>query len=287
MADNNGQKPKRVFAPSVPQRRAPQKEKEKKEKEANSLLAAEVKTEGRGAALAPNATQVASGPFSMGPSLPTSRAGFGGSMGQSIMLSMPTTMKTEDSVQEYQDMKTTLGDDDRVPHMLSLTGDTVDSTGVKLEAMEVDPPRLDDAVFRDIDRLHLVQMPPVIPELDECSLPVLIKSTGNPTVMVPPDSKEATEPQPKNEGTVRTPVQEGQVGRLVVRQSGRVQLEIGEHLFDVDLAPPFSFHQQVVAIDPNMNQAFALGNIGSQLICSPNLDTLLAEREAEIMEMGK
>ncbi|KNE55847.1 hypothetical protein AMAG_01716 [Allomyces macrogynus ATCC 38327] len=247
---------------------------------------------GRGRGRGESSSSAASGPFSLGPSMSGSRAGFGGA---GVGIAAPgaggagydPAVKTENGGDDFEDMKVSFGDEDAVPFLLPVVDEDVLDGDVKPEMkMEVDAPTLEQAVLNDFDHIHLIQMPPTLPDFDVNSLPVLGKAGDGQSILLPCD----TPAPPLVEGKAPEPQQrvlEGQVGKLIVRQSGKVQMQMGDVVFDVNMAPPFSFLQQLVAIDANARQAFALGNIGSQLICTPNMDSLLSDREREIMEMGQ
>ncbi|KAJ1928550.1 hypothetical protein IWQ60_001924 [Tieghemiomyces parasiticus] len=101
------------------------------------------------------------------------------------------------------------------------------------------------------------------------------------------DTEAAVKPEPGSEDAAmatetETPAAEedterdGKIGKLLVYESGKVKMQLGEVLFDVDLGSPFSFQQQVTVVDAENRQAFALGQIQERMVCIPDLTTLLA-----------
>ncbi|MBN3300185.1 RPC4 polymerase, partial [Amia calva] len=78
-----------------------------------------------------------------------------------------------------------------------------------------------------------------------------------------------------------TDLGEGQVGRLLVRKSGRVQLILGHIKLDVSMGTPCSFLQELVSVgsgDGRTGDLTVLGHIKHKLVCSPDFQALLENR---------
>ncbi|XP_010874690.2 DNA-directed RNA polymerase III subunit RPC4 [Esox lucius] len=76
-------------------------------------------------------------------------------------------------------------------------------------------------------------------------------------------------------------LQEGLVGRLLVRKSGRVQLILGHVSLDVALGTPCAFLQELVSVGTGEGQTgdlSVLGHIKHKLVCSPDFEALLENR---------
>ena len=76
----------------------------------------------------------------------------------------------------------------------------------------------------------------------------------------------------------------GQLGELVVYESGRVALVIGEHELDVQPGTVCSCEQEVVAVGmPQIPggpvDLHRLGKMKERLVVTPNVDHLLRSRE--------
>ncbi|KAL7884136.1 hypothetical protein AOLI_G00069060 [Acnodon oligacanthus] len=75
-------------------------------------------------------------------------------------------------------------------------------------------------------------------------------------------------------------LQEGLVGRMLVRKSGRVQLILGSITLDVALGTPCSFLQELVSVgtEGRRGDLSVLGHIKHRLVCSPDFQALLENR---------
>ncbi|KAH9821789.1 RNA polymerase III RPC4-domain-containing protein [Melampsora americana] len=78
---------------------------------------------------------------------------------------------------------------------------------------------------------------------------------------------------------------EGQIGELVIRRSGRVQMLIGDVAYDVLPAAQPTFHQEVAVIDPkpesSLRAMFVLGPTNKKFIVAPDVSSLLERDERE------
>ncbi|KAM6294644.1 DNA-directed RNA polymerase III subunit RPC4, partial [Aegotheles albertisi] len=74
---------------------------------------------------------------------------------------------------------------------------------------------------------------------------------------------------------------EGQVGKLLVRRSGKVQLVLGRVTLDVTMGTPCSFLQELVSVgigDNRTGEMIVLGHVKHKLVCSPDFEALLEQR---------
>ncbi|XP_068130793.1 DNA-directed RNA polymerase III subunit RPC4 [Hyperolius riggenbachi] len=76
-------------------------------------------------------------------------------------------------------------------------------------------------------------------------------------------------------------VSEGQMGKLVVRKSGKVQLVLGKVTLDVTMGTSTSFLQELVSVsvgEARRGEMMVLGHIQHKLVCSPDFESLLEGR---------
>uniref|UniRef100_A0A663N6T8 RNA polymerase III subunit D n=1 Tax=Athene cunicularia TaxID=194338 RepID=A0A663N6T8_ATHCN len=104
-------------------------------------------------------------------------------------------------------------------------------------------------------------------------------------VCVPPPSKSRGVPrqeakQAENICTLAD-LPEGQVGKLLIRKSGKVQLVLGKVTLDVTMGTPCSFLQELVSVgigDNRTGEMIVLGHVKHKLVCSPDFEALLEHR---------
>ena len=65
--------------------------------------------------------------------------------------------------------------------------------------------------------------------------------------------------------------EQGLLGKLVVRASGKVELRMGDVTLEVDSGLPCSFGQEVVSIDEQSKQYCVLGPVSKRLVCTPKI----------------
>ncbi|KAJ1507910.1 hypothetical protein HMI56_007547 [Coelomomyces lativittatus] len=247
--EKEGARPKRVFTPTIPQRRTITAESALLP---SSLLGSKPNashnkgrrpgssngrpTEGRGRGSGPTSSVTASGPFALGPSS-SSSVNSGGTVAPSVvtatagMITDPyarnessTSTKTEEI--PWWDIKKALGESEWAPKVLDMIqedGDKVDSQKDSKPMVSTSPISLLES---SPDSLHLLQMPPILPEFDPSSLPMKQKNEHGELTLIDP-------PLNSNENAER--VMEGQIGELIIRQSGKMQLKIGEFYFNVGI----------------------------------------------------
>uniref|UniRef100_A0A9L0R4D7 RNA polymerase III subunit D n=1 Tax=Equus caballus TaxID=9796 RepID=A0A9L0R4D7_HORSE len=71
---------------------------------------------------------------------------------------------------------------------------------------------------------------------------------------------------------------EGQVGKLLIRRSGKVQLLLGKVTLDVTVGTACSFLQELVSVglgDSRTGEMTVLGHVKHKLVCSPDFESLL------------
>ncbi|XP_069473854.1 DNA-directed RNA polymerase III subunit RPC4 isoform X2 [Ambystoma mexicanum] len=75
---------------------------------------------------------------------------------------------------------------------------------------------------------------------------------------------------------------EGQVGKLLIRKSGKVQLVLGKVTLDVTMGTSSSFLQELVSIDHGDGRTgdmTVLGHVKHKLVCSPDFESLLEYKQ--------
>ncbi|RIA97829.1 RNA polymerase III RPC4-domain-containing protein [Glomus cerebriforme] len=68
---------------------------------------------------------------------------------------------------------------------------------------------------------------------------------------------------------------EGQIGRLVMRRSGKMQMIFGDFTFDVTPGLDRTFLENAVVIDSSQESVFNLGQVTQHLVVKPNISSLL------------
>ncbi|XP_044293628.1 DNA-directed RNA polymerase III subunit RPC4 [Varanus komodoensis] len=74
---------------------------------------------------------------------------------------------------------------------------------------------------------------------------------------------------------------EGQVGKLLIRKSGKVQLVLGRVTLDVTPGTPCSFLQELVSVgigDSRSGEMIVLGHVKHKLVCAPDFESLLEQK---------
>ncbi|NXX38426.1 RPC4 polymerase, partial [Tricholaema leucomelas] len=99
-------------------------------------------------------------------------------------------------------------------------------------------------------------------------------------VMVVKQEKSQEARQAENTCTLAD-LPEGQVGKLLIRKSGKVQLVLGKVTLDVTMGTPCSFLQELVSVgigDSRTGEMIVLGHVKHKLVCSPDFEALLEHR---------
>uniref|UniRef100_A0A8C8HKU4 DNA-directed RNA polymerase III subunit RPC4 n=2 Tax=Oncorhynchus tshawytscha TaxID=74940 RepID=A0A8C8HKU4_ONCTS len=105
-----------------------------------------------------------------------------------------------------------------------------------------------------------------------------MQSEDGQSMLLKTESQE--EQQEENSCHLRD-LQEGLVGRLLVRKSGRVQLILGHVTLDVALGTSCAFLQELVSVgtgEGRTGDLSVLGHIKHKLVCSPDFEALLENR---------
>ncbi|XP_040202092.1 DNA-directed RNA polymerase III subunit RPC4 [Rana temporaria] len=133
------------------------------------------------------------------------------------------------------------------------------------------------------DVLFFVQLPDTLPgqPLSQESRPVRSEvQTEDGHVLLVKDKSQET-PAAEEICSLRN-VSEGQIGKLVVRKSGKVQLALGKVTLDVTLGTSSSFLQELVSVsvgEARRGEMMVLGHIQHKLVCSPDFESLLEQRQ--------
>ncbi|KAJ1661765.1 hypothetical protein IW140_006455 [Coemansia sp. RSA 1813] len=110
---------------------------------------------------------------------------------------------------------------------------------------------------------------------------VIDLAAEDPAVDVKPDiaaleEKENAKTEDDADGNEEDSQLDGRIGTLVVLKSGAVKMKIGDILLDVSNGASTQFLRGLLAVDMRgHNSAFMLGNIDEQLVCTPDLDSIL------------
>lgn len=106
----------------------------------------------------------------------------------------------------------------------------------------------------------------VKPEVVENTLPAAAKKTAS------------LEDAMANMGLEDMP--DGQVGKLIVYKSGKVKMQFGSILLDVNQGMQSTFLENIMVVDhesEDSKKAIELGHIVQKFVCAPNMDALLNE----------
>ncbi|XP_028852332.1 DNA-directed RNA polymerase III subunit RPC4 [Denticeps clupeoides] len=131
------------------------------------------------------------------------------------------------------------------------------------------------------EELLFMQLPDSLPgqppTTDVRPVKTEVQSEDGQSVLQQTETKE--ESHEENSCSLRD-LQEGLVGRMLVRRSGRVQLILGNVSLDVALGTTCSFLQELVSIrtEGRSGDLSVLGHIKHKLVCSPDFQALLENR---------
>uniref|UniRef100_A0A8C3C220 RNA polymerase III subunit D n=1 Tax=Cairina moschata TaxID=8855 RepID=A0A8C3C220_CAIMO len=133
------------------------------------------------------------------------------------------------------------------------------------------------------DELLFLQLPDTLPGQPPTQDTKPVKTelqTEEGQVVVVKQEKSQEARQAENTCTLAD-LPEGQVGKLLVRKSGKVQLVLGKVTLDVTMGTPCSFLQELVSVgigDSRTGEMIVLGHIKHKLVCSPDFEALLEHR---------
>ncbi|XP_070992848.1 DNA-directed RNA polymerase III subunit RPC4-like [Oncorhynchus clarkii lewisi] len=133
-----------------------------------------------------------------------------------------------------------------------------------------------------VEELFFIQLPDSLPgqppTREVRPVKTEMQSEDGQSMLLKTESQE--EQQEENSCHLRD-LQEGLVGRLLVRKSGRVQLILGHVTLDVALGTSCAFLQELVSIgtgEGRTGDLSVLGHIKHKLVCSPDFEALLENR---------
>lgn len=91
------------------------------------------------------------------------------------------------------------------------------------------------------------------------------------------EEEERTEKEKEEEEEEPSMVEvgEGQIGELIMYESGRCKLQYGSVLLDITEANECGFPEEVLALDADNRNAFILGRVVSRLVGHLDVDDLL------------
>ncbi|XP_050572701.1 DNA-directed RNA polymerase III subunit RPC4, partial [Cygnus atratus] len=133
------------------------------------------------------------------------------------------------------------------------------------------------------DELLFLQLPDTLPGQPPTQDAKPVKTelqTEEGQVVVVKQEKSQEARQAENTCTLAD-LPEGQVGKLLVRKSGKVQLVLGKVTLDVTMGTPCSFLQELVSVgigDSRTGEMIVLGHVKHKLVCSPDFEALLEHR---------
>ncbi|XP_073445034.1 DNA-directed RNA polymerase III subunit RPC4 isoform X3 [Dendrobates tinctorius] len=132
------------------------------------------------------------------------------------------------------------------------------------------------------DALFFMQLPDTLPGQPptQDSRPVRTEVQGEDghMLLVKDKSQEANA---ADESCSLNDLSEGQIGKLVMRKSGKVQLIMGKVTLDVNMGTSCSFLQELVAVsvgEARRGEMMVLGHVQHKLVCSPDFASLLEGR---------
>ncbi|XP_067268546.1 DNA-directed RNA polymerase III subunit RPC4 [Pseudorasbora parva] len=104
-----------------------------------------------------------------------------------------------------------------------------------------------------------------------------VQSSDGQTMMQKTETQD--ESQEENSCCLKD-LQEGLVGKMLVRKSGKVQLILGNVTLDVALGTPCAFLQELVSVNTEGRRGdlSVLGHVKHKLVCSPDFQALLENR---------
>lgn len=76
-----------------------------------------------------------------------------------------------------------------------------------------------------------------------------------------------------------TQLPKGNIGEMMIYKSGKMKLKLGGIYFDVLPGTNRSFLENVMTINPNNGQTHILGDISKRILCVPDIDHLLKQKE--------
>ncbi|XP_060712527.1 DNA-directed RNA polymerase III subunit RPC4 [Hemiscyllium ocellatum] len=134
------------------------------------------------------------------------------------------------------------------------------------------------------DELLFLQLPDTLPgqapTRDEKPVKAEVQADDGQTMLL--KQEKAQELKQAENSCSLMDLTEGQIGKLLIRKSGRVQLVLGQVTLDVTMGTTCSFLQELVSIGIGENRTgemTVLGHVKHKLVCSPDFETLLQQRQ--------
>ncbi|XP_063167580.1 DNA-directed RNA polymerase III subunit RPC4 [Candoia aspera] len=131
------------------------------------------------------------------------------------------------------------------------------------------------------EELLFLQLPDTLPgqppTQDTKPLKTEVQNEDGQVVVIKQEKNQETK-EAENTCTLGD-LSEGQVGKLLIRKSGKVQLVLGRVTLDVTTGTPCSFLQELVSVsigDNRSGEMIVLGHVKHKLVCAPDFESLLA-----------
>lgn len=157
----------------------------------------------------------------------------------------------------------------------------------KSEAIFKPPPLPEPEVLSDLlhkwslskrDQLFFMQLPDSLPgqppTKEHRPVKTEVQSEDGQSVLLKTENQEE---QAEENCCNLKDLREGQIGKMLVRKSGRVQLILGQVTLDVSLGTSCSFFQELVSVgtDGRTGDLSVLGTVKHKMVCSPDFEALL------------
>lgn len=134
--------------------------------------------------------------------------------------------------------------------------------------------------LRKDDELLFLQLPDTLPGQPptQDTKPIKTEAQGEDGQMVLIKQEKDREARLAENACTLADLTEGQVGKLLIRKSGKVQLLLGKVTLDVTVGTTCSFLQELVSVglgDSRTGEMTVLGHVKHKLVCSPDFESLL------------
>ncbi|KAM4747584.1 DNA-directed RNA polymerase III subunit RPC4 [Rhinophrynus dorsalis] len=145
------------------------------------------------------------------------------------------------------------------------------------------PELLESLRVSEEETLFFLQLPDTLPgqppTQDTRPIKTEVQSEDGHMLLVKDKGQEA---QAADDNCCLKDVSEGQIGKLIMRKSGKVQLVLGKVTLDVTMGTSCSFLQELVSIsvgEARAGEMMVLGHVQHKLVCSPDFEALLDGRQ--------
>ncbi|CAJ1068451.1 DNA-directed RNA polymerase III subunit RPC4 [Xyrichtys novacula] len=177
-------------------------------------------------------------------------------------------------------------DDEPMEPVVEVKQEPVEVDVKKSEAAYRPPPLPEPEVLPDLlhrwslskgEELFFMQLPDSLPgqppTKEHRPVKTEVQTEDGQSVLLKTETQEEEEDNSCN----LKDLQEGLVGKMLVRKSGRVQLILGQVTLDVSLGTSCSFLQELVSVNTEgrTGDMTVLGNIKHRMVCSPDFEALL------------